>query len=29
VHAYKGTVGIAGQSHRSTYYTGAAMPVRY
>ena len=29
VHAYKGTAGIAGQSHRSTYYTGAAMPVRY
>ena len=26
VHAYKGTTGIAGQSHRSTYYTGAAMP---
>jgi hypothetical protein len=29
VHAYKGTKGIAGQSHRSTYYTGAAMPIRY
>jgi hypothetical protein len=28
VHAYKGTVGIAGQRRGSTYYTGAAMPVR-
>jgi hypothetical protein len=29
VHAYKGTRGIAEQSGRSTYYTGAALPGRY
>jgi Taurine catabolism dioxygenase TauD, TfdA family len=29
VHAYKGTRGIEGQDGRSTYYTGAALPVRY
>ena len=29
VHAYKGTQGIAGRGEQSTYYTGAAMPVRY
>ena len=28
VHAYKGTVGIAGREAGSTYYTGAALPTR-
>jgi hypothetical protein len=26
--AHMRTAGIAGQSHRSTYHTGAAVPVR-